>query len=184
MLAGRPYHRAMDSAVLIRAARPEDSPALGRLHVRAWQWAYRGMLPDGYLDGLAEQTTRREEMWRQVIDQLATDQPLLVAERAGQIVGLCNTAPARDQPAGTGELLSIYLEPDAVGTGVGSALMREALADMRARGYRSAVLWVLEANDRARRFYEKFGWQPDGEVKDDQLWGVPIREARYRVALD
>ena len=71
-----------------------------------------------------------------------------------------------------------------VGTGVGAALMRQALADMRARGYRAALLWVLDANDRARRFYERFGWQPDGTVKEEQLWGAPAREVRYRIALD
>ncbi|HEY3111992.1 MAG TPA: GNAT family N-acetyltransferase [Chloroflexota bacterium] len=168
----------------IRAASPDDAPALGRLHVRAWQWAYRGMLPDDYLDGLADQTGRREAMWRQVIGELQADQPLWVAEDEGQVVGLCNTAPARDGPPGTAELLSIYLEPDVVGTGVGAALMRQALADMRARGYRAALLWVLDANDRARRFYEHFGWRPDGTVKEEQLWGAPVCEVRYRIALD
>jgi GNAT superfamily N-acetyltransferase len=168
----------------IRPGVEADAPVLGRIHVRSWQWAYRGMLPGDYLDGLAEQAEQREQMWRHVVRELQTDQPLWIAERDGQVVGLCNTAPARDQPDGTAELLAIYLDPDVVGTGVGAALMAQALADMRQRGYRAAVLWVLEANDRARRFYERFGWQPDGTVKDDTLWGAPIREVRYQIALD
>jgi ribosomal protein S18 acetylase RimI-like enzyme len=177
------YHRAMPT-VRIRPGVEADAPALGQLHVRSWQWAYRGMLPDDYLDGLAEQTGAREQMWHQIIRELQADQPLWVAERDGRVAGFCNTGPARDQPAGTAELLSIYLDPDVVGTGVGAALMQQALDDMRQRGYRAAVLWVLEANDRARRFYERFGWQTDGVVKDDTLWGVTIRELRYRVELD
>jgi GNAT superfamily N-acetyltransferase len=169
--------------VLIRPGVEADAPELGRLHVRAWQWAYRGMLPDDYLDRLAEQVERREQMWRHVIGERQADQPLWVAERDGRVVGLCNTAPARDQPADTGELLAIYLDPDVVGTGVGAALMRQALSDMRARGRRAAVLWVLEANDRARRFYERFGWQADGAVKEELVWGTPVRELCYRIAL-
>jgi ribosomal protein S18 acetylase RimI-like enzyme len=167
----------------VRPARPDDAPALGALHVRAWQWAYRGLLPDEYLDGLAEQQAERETMWRQIIRDLAADHLLWVAELDGRVVGFCNTAPARDGPPGTGELLSIYLEPEVVGTGVGAALMLEALADFRARGSAAASLWVLEANDRARRFYERFGWRFDGTVKDEQIWGASVREVRYRFAL-
>ena len=118
----------------IRAAAPGDAPALGRLHVRAWQWAYRGMLPDDYLDGLADQTERREAMWRQVIGQPPVDQSLRVAEDEGRLVGFCHTAPARDGTPETAELFAIYLDPDVVGTGVGAALMRQALSDMRASG--------------------------------------------------
>src|SRR5262245_37484699 len=85
-----PYHRAV-ATVLIRPGVEGDAPALGRLHVRSWQWAYRGILPDDYLDGLAEQVERREEMWRHVIRELQASQPLWIAERDGQVVGLCNT---------------------------------------------------------------------------------------------
>ncbi|HEY3081746.1 MAG TPA: GNAT family N-acetyltransferase [Chloroflexota bacterium] len=171
-------------ATAIRRAAETDAPALAGLHVRSWQWAYRGMLPDAYLDGLGEQTARREAMWRQQLRDLPTDCPVWVAERAGRLVGLCNTAPARDGAPGTAELLSIYLEPDAVGTGVGAALMRHALADLRARGYRAAILWVLDANARARRFYEKGGWRPDGAAKTEDVWGAAAHEVRYRIALE
>jgi GNAT superfamily N-acetyltransferase len=141
------------------------------------------MLPDAYLDALGEQTARREAMWRQQLRELPPSCPIWVAERDGRIVGLCNTAPDRGGEPGTGELLSLYLEPDAVGTGVGAALMRHALADLRARGYRAALLWVLEANERARRFYEKGGWRPDGGIKTEDVWGAAAREVRYRIAL-
>ena len=169
-------------AVTVRRAVPDDAAALGRLHVRAWQWAYDGMLPADYLAGLADQTARREAMWRQIAE-LRDDQPLWVAERDGRVIGLCNTAPGRDQPPDTAELLSIYIDPDAVGTGVGAALMNEAVADMRARGYKQAILWVLEANDRGRRFYEKGGWRFDGVVKEEEMWGTTVREVRYRLDL-
>ena len=39
-------------AVTVRHARAGDAPDLGLVHVRAWQAAYRGQMPDDYLDGL------------------------------------------------------------------------------------------------------------------------------------
>ena len=56
------------------------------------------------------------------------------------------------------------------------------LAKVRAAGYGCITLWVLEANARARRFYQRAGFIPDGarHVLDD-LGGVT--EIRYRRAL-
>ena len=87
-------------------------------------------------------------------------------------------------PPDLGELFSIYVDPDRIGTGLGAALMRPSLDAMRAAGFLAAVLWVLDANDQARRFYERFGWRPDGTVKEETLWGATVREARYRIELD
>jgi RimJ/RimL family protein N-acetyltransferase len=62
--------------------------------------------------------------------------------------------------------------------------MRAGLAAMRARASGDAVLWVLEDNPRARRFYEREGWALDGERKDDEYLGIRVAEVRYRIPLD
>jgi GNAT superfamily N-acetyltransferase len=59
-------------------------------------------------------------------------------------------------------LEAIYVRPAAWGSGVAGALHDAAVAELRARGVERARLWVLERNERARRFYEGRGWQPDG----------------------
>jgi GNAT superfamily N-acetyltransferase len=61
-----------------------------------------------------------------------------------------------------GEVYALYVIPDWWSTGTGRSLMSCAVATLSDAGYQRAVLWVLEANDRARRFYEKAGWIPDG----------------------
>ena len=68
-----------------------------------------------------------------------------------------------EPPPGAAEVHAIYLLEEVQGTGVGRALLERVTEAMRANGYRHAVLWVFEANDRARRFYEAAGWSPDGE---------------------
>ena len=61
--------------------------------------------------------------------------------------------------------------------------MQAGLDAMRARGYRDAVLWVLDDNPRARRFYEREGWALDGRTKREEFLGVAITEVRYRRVL-
>jgi GNAT superfamily N-acetyltransferase len=82
-----------------------------------------------------------------------------------------------------GELYAIYVTPDAWGTGAGRALMAEHLERIWRSGFDEAVLWVLDDNPRARRFYEAAGWTTDGAAKDYQLLGTPVRVVRYRIEL-
>ena len=168
----------------VRRGVAADAPGLAALHVRAWRWAYRGLLPDAYLDGLAQQLAQREAMWRRTLRGGGPDRPVWIAERDGRLAGFCSTAPATGDLPDTAEVHAIYLEPDFVGTGVGAALMRCALADLRARGVRTAILWVLDTNARARRFYEQGGWWADGPTRVEEVWGASVREVRYRIGLN
>jgi RimJ/RimL family protein N-acetyltransferase len=61
--------------------------------------------------------------------------------------------------------------------------MDGAVAGLAQFGYVEATLWVLDANARARRFYERAGWAPDGAVMTDDSRGFRIREVRYRRTL-
>ena len=81
-----------------------------------------------------------------------------------------------------GELYAIYVLPQAWGSGAGAALMREAVAGLREAFDGDAVLWVLEDNPRARRFYEREGWRLDGGRKRDTFLGVEVGEVRYRLS--
>jgi hypothetical protein len=57
------------------------------------------------------------------------------------------------------------------------ARARSLLADMH---FTDSLLWVLEGNDRAKRFYTIDGWSPDGEARTEDVWGVDANEVRYR----
>lgn len=64
-------------------------------------------------------------------------------------------------------MTGIYVTPNAWGRGGGRHLMDAAQASLKAAGFTTATLWVLEANLRARGFYERQGWAPDGARKLD-----------------
>ncbi|HYN18939.1 MAG TPA: GNAT family N-acetyltransferase [Actinomycetes bacterium] len=170
----RGYARAM---VTVRPAGIPDAPAMGRVHVRAWQAAYRGQMPDGYLDGLRSED--RAAHWEGALGREDLRGVILVAERAGEIVGFAVVGPSRD-PEGAGELYVINVDPDAWGTGAGRALLEAAQAELARLGFAESVLWVLSGNTRARRFYEIAGWVADGSSRTSEVFGVTVDEVRYR----
>ena len=167
----------------VRNANLDDCAAIAAVHVRAWQAAYRGHMPDEFLDGL--NVGQRTEMWRKL--SVKPGRVLLVVDDLdGSISGFCDLIPSRDADAKstTAEIPAIYVSPDKWGQGIGQELLSAAVARARGNGFSELTLWVLDANQRARTFYEKFGFASDGSTKEDDRWGnFVIREVRYRKPL-
>ena len=171
--------------VVIRQAVAGDADAMGRLHVRAWQHAYRGIMPDEYLDGL--QPDERIAMWRDRIPR--TDlPPLLVSVVAGAVVGFAAFGDERSitdatDATGRGELYAMNLDPPHWGKGIGRALLRQATDALRELNFDEAVLWVIPENTRAVALYESEGWVADGAVSTEEILGVTVTDVRYRTQL-
>ena len=165
----------------LRPAEPADALEVAGVHVRSWQSAYRGLLPDEYLDGLRAED--RAPRYR--FDGVDPDAPSTVlATDDGAVVGFATTGPARDEDAaGLGELYALYVDPPHWSTGAGRALIGDARGRLGAAGFASAVLWVLVGNGRAERFYRRDGWAPDGKRLVREAWGTTVDEARYRCRL-
>jgi ribosomal protein S18 acetylase RimI-like enzyme len=165
----------------LRPARPDDAADVAGVHVRSWQAGYRGLLSDGYLDALRPE----DRMGQYVFGSTDPNEPsTVVASEDGVICGFATTGPCTD--SGTragGEVLALYVDPEAWGLGVGRHLLAAAREELRRRGYDDAVLWVLVGNDRAERFYRRDGWLPDGAQRRVEVWDVAVDEVRYHRAL-
>lgn len=165
--AGRRRDGASDAIQVsdeqVRLALPTDADAIASIHVRAWQAAFRGLVPDSLLDHLAVE--HRALAWRGLL--LRAEATTWVVERGGRVLGFASAAAVGD-PAlgGAGELKALYVEPAELGTGLGHALLERALDGLRAAGHRSAVLWVLPGNERAIAFYERAGFERDGREQE------------------
>ena len=164
----------------MRRARPEDAAAIAEVHVRTWQSAYEHIFG---AERLAElDVVPRRAAWERIL--ATTDEIVLVAEHEGAVVAFASVGPSHSGGA-DGELYAIYALPEAWGGGAGPVLMRAALGALRAEGFREAVLWVLEDNPRARRFYEREGWVLDGGgLREGEHLGVATAEVRYRIPLE
>jgi RimJ/RimL family protein N-acetyltransferase len=170
----------------VRPARSGDVAEIAEIHVRSWQAAYAGLIPQSYLDSLTP--AQRAPAWAQTIraaDDLRGG-TLVATDDRGRPVGFAHIQESRDDdsPADrVGEVWAIYLKPAVWGTGVGRALLAAAVGRLSELGYEQVTLWVLDSNARARRFYEAAGFRADGAVKHDDSRGFPLREVRYRKNL-
>jgi GNAT superfamily N-acetyltransferase len=170
----------------VRRAAQSDAADLARVQRASWQAAFRGLLSDGYLDGLEDDALRNA--WEHLLAR--SREPLadiLIVSEADCLVGYSRFYPTDDNDDDSlrvGMIGSIYTLPEVWGAGVGKALTSAVLDAMTAAGYAEATLWVLEGNTRARSFYERNGWQHDGATTADHSDGVPVIKMRYRRGLD
>jgi GNAT superfamily N-acetyltransferase len=182
---------------MIRSASPADAAEISGVQRDSWLAAYQGIIAHEIIDrvtapdgGARVRQVFRLRPWQRMVVAVAQDP----VDEPG-IVGYASFGPELDvfapwphpvSPAGqqgqVGELYALYVHPAWWSTGTGRALMDHVLAKVSRAGYPDVMLWVLERNARARRFYERAGFRPDGASHVlDGLGGVV--EIRYRRAL-
>jgi 2-amino-4-hydroxy-6-hydroxymethyldihydropteridine diphosphokinase len=154
----------------IRRATAEDADEVAKTHTAAAQAAYGLIAPPdpGGLD-------RRTKLWREILPD--PENRTWVAVDGGQIVGLLNIGSFREHPE-AGAIRTLYVLQGWWGTGAGQRLMELAHAEL-ARDYDHALLTVLTANARARRFYERNGWELIETLVEPHVSGVPTEVSRY-----
>ena len=158
----------------IRAARPEDSGVIEEVRLATWRVAYRDVMPADFLAGLEV----RPEIVRNRADALASGRVTGRVAVRDDVRGFALYGPSRDEDVPG---MEVYVLPEEFSTGMGRALMASAVEDLASSGHREAGLWVLAANARARRFYERFGFSLSGRSK--MLPDPPLEEVHYRMDL-
>ncbi len=163
----------------IRKATANDAEGVAQVHVDTWKDAYRGIVPDDYLNALnVEARLKAYERFGILTD---STRPLFVSVEEGAVVGFTGVGPSNEDPD-VGEVYSIYVVSARWGSTVGHELMTRAERWLSER-FSVATLWVLDGNVRARRFYERRGWIADGTTKEDDRGSFTLKEIRYRLTL-
>lgn len=171
----------------LRPAGPGDGAAIAAVQRRAWRTGYRGLLSDAFLDDLDFSYLGAYWTGRATVSPTPRHR-LLVAGPRGEVHAVVDAGPARDDdgPAGpdglaaTGEIRSLYVDPSVQGAGLGAALLDAGTAELVAQGSPELVLWVVDGNEAARRFYERRGWAADGGRKVTPVGDDALTEVRYR----
>lgn len=173
-------------AVDVRRAVAADADAIADVHARAWPEAYRGLLPDQLIADVVAGRDRRADAFRRLLTDAAAPQRIWVAIAEGEVVGMAVWSPSRDDDAtaATADVEAIYLDPPVWRRSIGRRLLHAVMADIDDSGFTEATLWVLDTNERARRFYEAAGWQPDGATKVEERPAGKLNELRYRMVRD
>lgn len=179
----RTVPRSVTLVMTIRLATIEDAAAVAEVHVRTWQSAYRGLLPDHALNSMTPE--QRRPMWERLLGAAPGTASVIVAVCGDMVAGIASFGPADDAVAAISvfELYALYVDPAAQRQGIGRLLLLGAEDAMQRAGSTLGQLWVLDGNEPAQRFYRSHGWHADGVSKEDVLFGVPVREVRFGKSL-
>ncbi|HMB92503.1 MAG TPA: GNAT family N-acetyltransferase [Rhodothermales bacterium] len=164
---------------MIQEAHTSDLPRIAEIHVAAWHHAYRSILSKELLDRVT--VSARLARWKRSFKE--GHHTIYLLKDDHQVWGFCRICKARplnNPPPDYGELTHLYLDPAHIATGQGHNLFMFAVDRIRQQGYAGMLLWTLERNTRARRFYEQHGMSLDGARRDEPAWlGEGVYEVRY-----
>lgn len=171
----------------LRQAEVSDALVMSRIYAESWKVAFRGNVPDGFLDGLSE------DHWVTFFEKALTEGSLsakLIFDKERAVGAVAYGAARTTLPAGGtllgkggdysafGEVASLYLLPEYYDKGYGRELL-ESVRDELLGTYEGVYLWVLRENMRARAFYEKLGFVPTEDACLCDIDGKTLTDIRY-----
>ncbi len=159
--------------IIIRQLTEKDDPLqISNIYEQSWKYAYKGIIPQTFLDSIPS------GKWVKSLD--TSGRMHLAAELDGKLIGTASICPSRwEKHKDCGEIVSIYFLPGFMGKGFGGALFDRCVSELTKQGFERIILWVLEENSRARRFYERNGFVCTGEYREDSIGGKTLREVLY-----
>ena len=162
---------------MILEAHIENTLEIARIHVYTWRAAYKGIMPESYLNNLSIE--KRKKRWEELLLD-SNRRTLITTDERGEIIGWSSFGPSRDSDGSEfAELYAIYILPDHWGKGYGRNLMLASEKMINIQGFSKITLWVLKENTRTRRFYENSGYLHDGKEKKLEIGGVSLDAIRY-----
>lgn len=160
----------------IRYITKNDNPLeISKIYESSWKYAYKGIIPQDYLDSIPT------GQWADGINKSNLNSLVLIEN--GKMIGTASFCKSRwEDYSDYGELVSIYFLPDYIEKGYGKLLLNKCIEELKQYGFNKVLLWVLEDNHKARKFYEKYGFIYSGVFMDDNIGGKDIREVLYFLA--
>jgi ribosomal protein S18 acetylase RimI-like enzyme len=159
----------------------DDWNAISSIYDESWKYAYRGIIPQDYLDNLGN--GRRVDKFKKALETNPNQKRLIVLD-GDKIIATADFGKSRmSDMEGFGEVYSIYFLPEYMGKGYGKTLMQLSVDGLKEMGFTKMFLWVLEDNKSARHFYEKFGFSYSGTSQNITIAGENLTEMMYKIAF-
>lgn len=146
----------LSESIRIRPATLADAETIARVHIQAWQESYRHIFAHEYLESLSY--SDRLEFRKRMLAEPSPKELHLVVVDGDHIIGFCDAGPRHSvESTEPGEVYAIYLLESHKNQGIGTKLIQMAHEFLADRGFTPYVVWVLEENTSACRFYESRG---------------------------
>ncbi len=160
--------------IKIRKAILTDTKGIAEVHVDSWKTTYANIVPEEYLSNLTYES--REQIW---INNIPNGGIYVAENIEGEIVGFSSGGKERSGKYNgfDGELYAIYILKEYQGQGIGKALVRPIIDEIRGMGLNSMLVLVLKDNI-SRLFYESLGGEKIDTV-EVKISGEKLTELVY-----
>ncbi|MEU0241604.1 GNAT family N-acetyltransferase [Nocardiopsis sp. NPDC006198] len=182
----------MSSAQFVRPARATDVDTVVDVQVASWRAVYGALLPDAVVAEIGGADARRQfhEQWTAALESPPTSRHRLVVatdEVGGvrTVTGFAAFGPAGDPdlwPATDAEVFALHVDPERAREGHGSRLVNACVDHLVDDGFGTVHVWVPEADNALRAFFEASGWRADGARREIDL-GSPLPMVRLHAAI-
>ena len=153
----------MSNFYIVPMLTESDKNGKGYVHWKSWHETYTGLIDPAYMERITlEKCVDMAHRW---------PQNMMVAKDGDRVIGFVGYGEHCDDAlTDCGEVFAIYVLAECYGQKVGYALMNAAVEKLAT--YKKIAVWVLKGNDRAIKFYERYGFRFDGTEKEVNL-GTP-----------
>lgn len=164
--------------VIVRPATYDDAAEIANVHINSWREAYKGLMPEDFLNDRPLNFKNRYQLWKRVTMDSA--QVTFVAEsKEHGVIGFINGCTPRDpEYKDYAEVYAVYLLEKYKGQKIGLELFKKYFNEYKKRGFTKAYLWVLKDNPTIK-FYESTGGRFNGHTKEDVIAGQKVTELCY-----
>lgn len=159
--------------LIIWHAQQEDAPWIARVQVETWQSAYRGLIPQEYINTL--DVSKKTEQWQKKI--ILNWELILIAVYNGKVVWFITWWESRDKIEYDWEIRAFYVLEECQWKWIGTQLFDAMGKEFKQLWFKSFYLWVLH-NWPAREFYENKWWKYIDE-KIEKIGDIEIVEVSY-----
>lgn len=158
----------MDNFTISQMKSEDEIAGKAYVHYKSWHETYPDLVEPEYMKTITlEQCDKIAHRW---LDNI------LVAKVNGKVVGFVGYGAYRDDTlVEHGEIFAIYVLAEYHGKKIGYELMNSAFEKLS--DYKKIAVWVLKGNDKAIKFYERYGFRFDGTEQEITL-GTPNTELR------
>lgn len=162
--------------ITVRKAGLADAKDLTNILIESWQAAFVGIMSDEMIKNCTVPTNCEKMM-----------EDILRSERGTFYLGLLDEKPCGElfwcagEEKDSAEILALHSIKESWGTGLGKALIKKTLDDIKISGKNTVYLWAFKENKRARRFYEKCGFICNGEERASDFDGAIEVKYAYRM---
>ena len=164
-----------NNKVIIRKVKYGDIEQIVDINIKDWKKVYKGIIDDEILDNLNRE--EKIKKWREHYNI----GNVIVAEENGTILGYCryDDNAIYENTDIDSEIIAIYVDCDKLGNGIGRTLIEYVKKDLRNKNKTKMVIWCLEKNQNARKFYEKMGGNLLSDEKYFEKEGRKYKEVGY-----